>query len=157
MNVEGSLFAEAMEHMRRLNDNAFEEEEVGHEVANEMLVAQDQLKKATSTTMLESYTQGQAVDQSKAVILDEEDKENVDQGETTETVQDTTVKAVPLDENGLPITADNLNGQTNADEVSVALTEEELAQKKLEEENKNIEEGFDKYQELDANAESQKI
>ena len=37
------------------------------------------------------------------------------------------------------------------------LTEEELAQKKLEEENKKIEEGFDKYSELDAGAESQKI
>ena len=37
------------------------------------------------------------------------------------------------------------------------LTEEEIAQKKLEEENKKIEEGFDKYSELDAGAESQKI
>ena len=60
MDVQDSLFAEAMDDMRRLG--AFEEEEVGHEVANEMLVAQDQLKKATTTTMLESYTQGHAVD-----------------------------------------------------------------------------------------------
>ena len=60
MSVEGSLYEEAMNERRRLNEKfneyAFEEEEVGHEVANEMLVAQDQLKKATSTTMLESYT-----------------------------------------------------------------------------------------------------
>ena len=58
VNVEDSLYGELMGQQRRLNEYAFEEEEVGHEVANEMLVAQDQLKKATSTTMLESYTQG---------------------------------------------------------------------------------------------------
>ena len=38
MSVENSLYAEAMNEVRRLS--AFEEEEVGHEVANEMLVAQ---------------------------------------------------------------------------------------------------------------------
>ena len=113
MSVEGSLYEEAMNERRRLNEKfneyAFEEEEVGHEVANEMLVAQDQLKKATSTTMLESYTQGQAVDQTKAVLLDEDAEHDADQGETSEPVEDTVVKAVPLDENGQPISADNLN------------------------------------------------
>ena len=59
--------------------------------------------------MLESYTQGQAVDQTKAVLLDEDAEHDADQGETSEPVEDTVVKAVPLDENGQPITADNLN------------------------------------------------
>ena len=70
MSVENSLYAEAMNEVRRLS--AFEEEEVGHEVANEMLVAQGQLKKATTTTMLESYTQGQVVDQTKSVVTEED-------------------------------------------------------------------------------------
>ena len=79
VNVDDSLYGESLKELRRLQDSV--EEEVGHEVGNEMFVAQNQLKKATTVSQLDSYhsNQGEAVDQTRSVIDKKVDEDGDDE------------------------------------------------------------------------------
>ena len=154
VDVHESLFGE----LRRLDES--QEEEVGHEVANEVFIAQNQQKKATTITNLESYNsdQTQAVDQSRAIIEDP-NAEKKPTEEVNETVQDEVKKEVLLDENGEPIlTEEELKAKEQAEKDKKELSAEELAdyneQLRIQRENRKIEEGFDEYAQMDAEAES---
>ena len=89
VDVHESLFGE----LRRLDES--QEEEVGHEVGNEVFIAQNQQKKATTITNLESYNsdQTQAIDQSRAIIEDPNAEKKLTE-EVNETVQDEVKKEV---------------------------------------------------------------